>query len=92
MEDTIEICGGCGKMPRDTELSCGNFSCTRCGYDKMMLVNSDEFDRIIAELDRRFTEEVFRKRVEDVLNTEVVLNEIKVRATTIKGRKRKTNN
>ncbi len=54
MDDTIEICAGCGKMPRVLDRAAGNFICSRCGGNTTIQVNSDNYEKIVLELDQNF--------------------------------------
>jgi DNA-directed RNA polymerase subunit RPC12/RpoP len=64
MDDTIEICSGCGKMPRAIDLAGGQFSCSRCGNKAMMAVKSDDYERVVTELDQRFHSRIQKQRIE----------------------------
>ena len=46
MEDTIEVCSKCGKMPRAIDLVDGFFRCTRCGNNQLMTI--DRFTEYVA--------------------------------------------
>ena len=54
MEDTIEICTGCGKMPRSIDNCGGTFVCSRCGNRSTMQVSGDNYEKIVTELDKKF--------------------------------------
>ncbi|MEW6748897.1 MAG: hypothetical protein AB1295_04285 [Candidatus Micrarchaeota archaeon] len=64
MEDTIEICSGCGKMPRAIDLAEGQFMCSRCGCTVTMAVSADEYERVVTELDQRFHMNSQKERIE----------------------------
>jgi len=60
MEDTIEICSGCGKMPRSLDHAAGSFVCSRCGNRSTTHVSSDNYEKVVVELDRNFHEKILR--------------------------------
>ena len=64
MEDTIEICSGCGKMPRAIDLAEGYFMCSRCGCTVTMQVSAEEYERVVTELDQRFHMNSQKQRIE----------------------------
>ena len=69
MESSLEICNGCGKVPRCLDLSLGSFSCSRCGHKQTISVNSDEYERVIFNLERSFHEALIRKRLDSVMSS-----------------------
>ncbi len=64
MDDTIEICSGCGKMPRAIDLTAGQFMCSRCGNRTTMHVSADNYEKVVTELDRRFHMSTQKARIE----------------------------
>lgn len=66
MEDTIEVCSKCGKMPRAIDLVNGFFRCTRCSNNQLMAVSGDDYEKVVTELDARYQERVAQKRLEIV--------------------------
>ncbi|HID73182.1 TPA: hypothetical protein EYP38_04525 [Candidatus Micrarchaeota archaeon] len=62
VEDVIEICARCGKMPRsvDFDIGTGEFRCTRCGNNELMVVNGSDYERVVAELEDKFTRQAIR--------------------------------
>lgn len=60
MEDTIEICSGCGKMPRSLDLLAGSFVCSRCGNRSTTQVSSENYEKVVTELDRNFHEKILK--------------------------------
>jgi len=66
MEDTIEVCSKCGKMPRAIDQASGFFRCTRCGNSELMPVRADDYERIVTELDRNYQEHVASMRRETI--------------------------
>jgi DNA-directed RNA polymerase subunit RPC12/RpoP len=62
MEDTIEICAGCGKMPRAIDRETGSFVCSRCGNRTVMQVTADDYEKVASELDRKFHEAILMQR------------------------------
>ena len=64
MEDTIEICSGCGKMPRAIDRLAGHFICSRCGNRITMHVSAENYERVVTELDMRFHQATQKKRIE----------------------------
>jgi hypothetical protein len=87
-EDVIEVCGGCGKLPREGELQNGNFSCTRCGHAKLLQVTSAEFDLIVPELDRTFLQSMIKRKMDDVfslpLECDTCRGKLSIKSTTNK--------
>ena len=64
MEDAIEICSGCGKMPRAIDTLSGHFICSRCGNTETMHVNTDNYEQVVTELDQKFHMVTQKKRIE----------------------------
>jgi hypothetical protein len=73
MEDTIEICSGCGKMPRAIDLLAGHFLCSRCGNRMTMHVSADNYEKVVTELDRKFHMVTQKKRIEAAASAPVEL-------------------
>jgi len=68
MEDTIEVCTGCGKMPRQMDYTQGFFLCSRCGGRSTMYVNSDEYEKVVSELDARFHAGLMKAKVDSIVD------------------------
>jgi len=66
MEDTIEICSGCGKMPRRIDFSEGYYSCSRCHSRATIKVGTNDYERVASELDRHFHERMMKEKAEAV--------------------------
>jgi DNA-directed RNA polymerase subunit RPC12/RpoP len=66
MEDTIEVCSKCGKMPRAIDQTTGFFNCTRCGNNKLISVKADDYERIVIELDSNYQKKVALIRRESI--------------------------
>ena len=64
MEDTIEICSGCGKMPRPIDAMSGGFVCSRCGNNLKLSVKADDYEKIASDLDQRFHSRIQKVRIE----------------------------
>jgi hypothetical protein len=64
MDDTIEICSGCGKMPRSIDKMNGYFLCTRCGNRATTEVNAEDYEKTVTELDQRFHDALLKQRIE----------------------------
>ena len=60
MEDTIEICAGCGKMPRPVDRMQGFFICSRCGNRSTVMVTAEDYERIAMDLDQKFHEKIMK--------------------------------
>ena len=73
MEDTIEICSGCGKMPRALDNLEGHFICSRCGNRQTMHVSGDNYEKVVTELDGKFHQAAQRKRIEAAASAPVEL-------------------
>ncbi len=71
MEDTIEICSGCGKMPRAIDHASGSFMCSRCGSKTTTSVHADDYERVAMELDQRFHSTIQKQRVEAAASSPV---------------------
>lgn len=84
MEDTIEICAGCGKMPRAIDLGAGSFVCSRCGNRTTMHVTADNYEHVVSDLDRKFHESILRERA-----AAVSMEPITVKKTAKKAAARK---
>ena len=63
MEDTIEVCAGCGKMPRPIDQTKGYFLCSRCGSRATIQVSSEDYERVVTELDNKFNEKMVKSRI-----------------------------
>ena len=74
MEDTIEICSGCGKMPRAMDAMSGSFVCSRCGNSSKVSVKADDYERIASELDRKFHAQTQKTRIEAAADHPVELS------------------
>ncbi|MBD3210768.1 hypothetical protein GF318_05285 [Candidatus Micrarchaeota archaeon] len=70
MEDTIEICSGCGKMPRPIDRLQGFFVCSRCGNRSTVTVNTDDYERVAMELDQKFHEKLLKFKATQVKKEE----------------------
>jgi hypothetical protein len=66
MEDTIEVCSGCGKMPRAIDRMKGYFLCTRCGCRATIHVTSEDYERVVTELDQKFHQKIMKAKVAEV--------------------------
>ncbi|MCI0503377.1 hypothetical protein L0Y65_01545 [Candidatus Micrarchaeota archaeon] len=71
MDDTIEICSGCGKMPRAIDSIGGMFTCTRCGNRTTMHVTAENYETVVTELDRKFHMGVQKSRMEAAASAQV---------------------
>jgi Asp/Glu/hydantoin racemase len=71
MEDAIEICSGCGKMPRVIDNLSGQFICSRCGNRVTMHVNTDNYENVVTELDRKFHMATQKQRIESAASAPV---------------------
>jgi len=64
MDDTIEICSGCGKMPRVIDNLQGQFTCTRCGGKVTTHVSADNYEKVVTDLDQKFHMTSQKQRIE----------------------------
>ena len=64
MEDTIEVCSGCGKMPRPIDFLNEQFLCSRCGNSHTLLVTSDQYESIATRLDQKFHSNIIEARID----------------------------
>jgi hypothetical protein len=63
MEDTIEICSGCGKLPRPIDFLNGQFLCSRCGSAKSQMVHTDHYEETATALDAKFHRGIIESRI-----------------------------
>jgi hypothetical protein len=63
MDDAIEICSGCGKLPRSLDRLTGSFVCTRCGNNTTIEVSSDNYEKIVSDLDSNFHSRLLKKKL-----------------------------
>ncbi|MBI5047286.1 hypothetical protein HZC07_06170 [Candidatus Micrarchaeota archaeon] len=87
MEDALEICSGCGKMPRPLDSMSGNYICSRCGSHTTMQVSSEKYEETVMELDRRFQALVLKKKVDSAKH--VPISKILAGSSKPKGSKAK---
>jgi DNA-directed RNA polymerase subunit RPC12/RpoP len=87
MEDTIEVCSKCGKMPRAIEQESGLFACSRCGNNELVSLKTDEYERVVTELDRNYQEHVSKKRIETVAKEMPISNPGKAKKTKSTSKK-----
>lgn len=80
MEDTIDICSGCGKMPRSMDSMSGSFVCSRCGSNSTLSVKADDYERIASELDHKFHTGTQKSRIEAAASHPVELRKKPVSA------------
>lgn len=73
MEDTIEICSGCGKMPRSIDNADGIFVCSRCGNRTTMHVSGDNYEKVVTELDSKFHERIMKSKMAAVAKEPVAV-------------------
>ncbi len=62
MEDTIEVCSGCGKMPRPIDQAAGSFVCSRCGNHTTIHVTADNYEKVVSGLDQKFHETILKQK------------------------------
>jgi predicted RNA-binding Zn-ribbon protein involved in translation (DUF1610 family) len=65
MDDTIEVCSGCGKMPRAIDTAIGSFICSRCGNNSTIFVTAKDYEKVVTELDQRFHQGLQNKKMEE---------------------------
>ena len=63
MEDAIEICSGCGKLPRSIDTNRGEFVCGRCGNRTIRNVSATEYEFVAVELDKSFHAQMMKRRL-----------------------------
>lgn len=80
MEDTIEVCSGCGKMPRPIDRMKGYFLCSRCGCRATIEVSSDDYERVVTELDQKFHQKMMKAKVAEVAKEPIRLPSRKKKA------------
>ncbi|MDD5340583.1 MAG: hypothetical protein PHV13_05040 [Candidatus ainarchaeum sp.] len=62
MEDTIEVCSGCGKMPRPIDKVVGSFVCSRCGNRTTIQVTADNYEKVVSDLDQQFHARILKEK------------------------------
>ena len=72
MDDAIEICSGCGKMPRSIDTIDGRFVCSRCGNISTIQVKSDDYEKVASELDSKFHANVLKTKLASVASEPIV--------------------
>jgi hypothetical protein len=72
MDDTIEVCSGCGKMPRVIDQMTGSFICSRCGNRTTMQVNADNYEKVASELDAKFHAMILKQKAAAVAHEPLV--------------------
>jgi len=72
MDDSIEVCSGCGKMPRSFERETGAFVCSRCGNRTTIQVSADNYEKVVSELDHKFHEGILKMKAESVPHEPIV--------------------
>jgi hypothetical protein len=87
MEDTIEVCTGCGKMPRAMDHASGAFQCSRCGNRSTMSVNTENYEKVATELDARFHTAAQKKRVDEAASHPVDVKPSRARSKVKKPAK-----
>jgi len=71
MDDTIEICSGCGKMPRAIDSAAGIFTCSRCGNHTTMHVTAENYEKVVTDLDHKFHMVTQKQRIEAAASSPV---------------------
>ncbi|MBI5227256.1 hypothetical protein HY988_01590 [Candidatus Micrarchaeota archaeon] len=89
MDESIEICAGCGKMPRMVDKMSGDFTCPRCGGKQTMLVNADNYEKTATELDQRFHQGMMQKNIDEVSTEPLKIKVIKTKKPGSKAGKTK---
>jgi len=92
MDDAIEICSGCGKMPRSIDTVDGRFVCTRCGNDRTIQVKADDYEKVATELDSKFHADVLKQKLASARSEPIMKapkTRVKKRVTTKKPAKKK---
>ncbi len=65
MDDTIEVCSGCGKMPRIMESSGGHFICSRCGNNSTIFVTASDYEKVVTDLDQKFHHNLLARKMKE---------------------------
>lgn len=87
MEDTIEVCAGCGKMPRAIDQEAGFFVCSRCGNRTTLHVTADNYEHVVSDLDRRFHENIIRQKAAAVPREPIPVKKSAAKAAAKKAAK-----
>ncbi len=74
MDDSIEICAGCGKMPRMTDKMSGTFTCPRCGGSQTMLVTTEKYEETALALDQKFHKGMMVKNIQEASKEPIKMN------------------
>jgi len=82
MEDTIEICSGCGKIPRIMDRMSGFFVCSRCGERSTIFVKADDYEGVATDLDKKFHDMILRKKSEEIKAEPLIIPKAKAKKKT----------
>jgi len=75
MDDAIEICSGCGKLPRSLDRLTGSFVCTRCGNNTTIEVSSENYEKVVSDLDANFHSRLLKQKLA-VASSEPILIDV----------------
>jgi hypothetical protein len=84
MENAIEICSGCGKMPRSIDTTGGQFVCIRCGNRSTIQVTTDDYEKVVTELDAKFHAHMQKQNLASARSEPIVLKKEAVRRKSLK--------
>ncbi|HSB47469.1 MAG TPA: hypothetical protein VLD37_05625 [Candidatus Bilamarchaeum sp.] len=84
MEDTIEICAGCGKMPRAIDRMQGTFICSRCSGSSTINVKADDYERVAQDLDMKFHSNTQKQRIEAAASHPVEMKSVRAKKAPAK--------
>ena len=90
MDDTIEVCSGCGKMPRAIDSLSGSFICSRCGNKSTIFVTGSDYEKVVIGLDQKFHQNLQTKKIEEAANYPVDMTKKKLSKTTKKSKTTKS--
>jgi hypothetical protein len=89
MDDVIDICSGCGKMPRVVDLLGGAYVCSRCGNRSIISVKTDDYEKVAQELDQKFHMATQKQRIAAAANHPVDMKKPAKKSSKTKSAKAK---
>ncbi|VVC02474.1 Uncharacterised protein [Candidatus Bilamarchaeum dharawalense] len=90
MDDTIEVCSGCGKMPRALDSAGGSFVCSRCSNRSTMFVTASDYEKVVTELDQSFHQNLQAKKIQEAAKSPLILPKQKSLKKVLKKLVKKT--
>jgi predicted RNA-binding Zn-ribbon protein involved in translation (DUF1610 family) len=86
MENAIEVCSGCGKLPRSVDTLSGHFVCTRCGNRTTIQVTATEYEKVVSGLDASFHARMLTQKLASVKSEPIVVRRAAKKSPKKKGK------